>query len=427
VKVLRAFSAYAKGEHMDSQYNLAGIDVHKRMLAVVIANARDTELQFECRRFGTTTSELRHLLAWLEEHVVQEVVMESTAQYWKPVWLAREGHCRLHLAQARSNRGPRGRKTDFRDAQRSVSRLLSGDLILSYVPEAEQPGWRTLTRTKYQLTRDRVRLQSQLESLLEECQIKLSSIVSDLLGASGQRILRALAEGETDPARLAKLGDKRLRASDADLRDALSGQALPIHRQLLILYLARLSLIESQIENLNGMIADAMKAHQDAVVRLAELPGLGIDSAQQIIAEIGPQASAFPSAAQLASWVGVCPGRQESAGLSTSDRSAKGNRSMRRLLNQLAHAAVRKQDCQLQIVFRRLASRLGYGKAVWAIAHRLCRLIWKVLHDGVTYVEYGPTPTPIALKRRRQRLVTQLKKLGYLVQLIPNAPDPRSV
>jgi transposase len=164
----------------------------------------------------------------------------------------------------------------------------------------------------------------------------LSSVVSDLLGASGQRILHVLAQGETDPARLAKLGDKRLRASDAELKDALSGQPQAIHRQLLSLYLARLNVIESQMESLNRMIAEAMKAHQNAIVRLAELPGLGIDSAQQILAEIGPKALAFPSAAQLASWVGVCPGRQESAGVSSSDRSAKGNRSMRRLLNQLA-------------------------------------------------------------------------------------------
>jgi len=409
---------------MDLPYNLAGIDVHKRMLAVVVANARDTELRFECRRFGTTVSELHHLLAWLQERAVKEVVMESTAQYWRPVWIALEGHCRLHLAQARSNRGPRGRKTDFRDAQRAVSRLLSGDLILSYVPEAEQRSWRTLTRTKYQLTRDKVRLQSQLESLLEECQIKLSSVVSDLLGASGQRILRALAKGETNPAQLAKLGDKRLHATEAEMQDALNGQLQGIHRQLLSLYLARLDLIESQMESLDGMIVAAMKAHEQIIIRLAELPGLGIDSAQQIIAEIGPQAAAFPSAAQLASWVGVCPGRQESAGVSSSDRSAKGNRSMRRLLNQLAHAAVRKEGCQLQIVFKRLSSRLGYAKAVWAIAHRLCRLIWKVLHEGVSYIEHGPTPTPLALKRRRQRLVTQLKKLGYSVQLIPVTSTP---
>jgi transposase len=304
-----------------------------------------------------------------------------------------------------------------------VSRLLSGDLVLSYVPEGEQRCWRTLTRTKYQLTRDRVRLQSQLESLLEECQIKLSSMVSDLLGASARRILRALADGETNPVRLAELGDKRLHASESELIDALSAKPQPMHRQLLSLFLTRLELIESQMATLETMIGEGMKAHQEAIIRLAEMPGLGVDSAQQIIAEIGPQAAAFPSAAQLASWVGVCPGREESAGESVSNRSPKGNRSMRRLLNQLAHAAVRKQGCYLQIIFRRLALRMGYGKAIWAIAHRLCRLIWKVLHDGVRYVEHGLTVAPITLKRRRQRLVTELRKLGYQVELTPVEPN----
>ena len=140
----------------NAAYFVAGIDVHKKMLAVVVANARNRELQFEGRRFGTTVSELQKLSTWLQEHAVQEVVMESTAQYWKPVWFVLEGQFQLWLAQARSNRGPRGRKTDFRDAKRSVSRLLSDDLILSYVPDAEQRSWRTLTRTKYQLRRDRV-------------------------------------------------------------------------------------------------------------------------------------------------------------------------------------------------------------------------------------------------------------------------------
>jgi transposase len=268
-----------------------------------------------------------------------------------------------------------------------------------------------------------VRLQSQFESLLEECQVKLSSVVSDLLGASGRRILRAIEKGETNPFRLAGFGDKRLRASEAELSDALSGSVGPLHRQVLRLYLDRLDLIESQVANLEKMIADAMKAHADAIVRLAELPGLGVDSAQQIIAEIGPKAAAFPTAAQLASWVGVCPGRQESAGESSSDRSAKGNRSMRRLLDQLAHAAVRKEGTQMQIIFRRLSSRMGYNKAIWAIAHRLCRLIWKVLHDNVRYVEQRLAPSPIALKRRRQRLVTQLHKMGYQVALTPLISD----
>ena len=208
------------------------------------------------------------------------------------------------------------------------------------------------------------------------------------------------------------------------MTDALSGHVGSLHRQVLSLYLDRLDWIESQVAKLEKMVADAMKTHEEAILRLAELPGLGVDSAQQIIAEIGPKAAAFPSAAQLASWVGVCPGRQESAGESSSDRSAKGNRSMRRLLDQLAHAAVRKEGTQMQIVFRRLSSRMGYNKAIWAIAHRLCRLIWKVLHDGVHYVEHGLAPSPIALKRRRQRLVTQLRRIGYQVELTPLIPNP---
>ena len=406
---------------MASTYNVAGIDVHKRMVAAVLTNAREAALPFECRRFGTTVGDLRQLGAWLQAHAVQELAMESTAQYWKPVWRALEGQCRLHLAQARSNRGPRGRKTDFRDAQRVVSRLLSGDLILSVVPDAEQRGWRTLTRTTPQRTRDRVRLQSQLESVLEECQIKRSSLVSDLLGASGRRILRALAAGETDPARLAALGDTRLRASPAELADALSGQGHPLHRQILGLALARLELIESPMAQLAQRIAQALQEHAAAITRLAEVPGFGVDSAQQIIAEIGPEAAAFPSAAQLASWVGVCPGRNESAGVSSSNRSAKGNRAMRRLLDQLAHAAVRKEGTHLQIVFRRLSTRMPYNKAIWAIAHRLCRLIWKMLHQGVRYGEHGLAPTPLMVKRRRQRLVTPLRSMGYQVALSPLA------
>jgi transposase len=257
---------------MDSTYQVAGIDVHKRMVAVVVANARASELAFTCRRFGTTVAELRQLRAWLQEQGVQEAAMESTAQYWKPVWVALEGVCRLHLAQARSNRGPRGRKTDFRDAKRVVSRLLSGDLVLSFVPDAEQRGWRTLTRTKHQLTRDRVRLQSQLESLLEDCQIKLSSLVSNLLGVSGRRILRALADGETDPGRLSALADHRLQASPAALQDAVSGAVQPLHRHLLGLALARLELLEAQMEAMDQLIAAALTAHQAAFLREGAIP-----------------------------------------------------------------------------------------------------------------------------------------------------------
>src|SRR3989475_1981601 len=199
-------------------YRIAGIDVHKKMLAVVVSDVEiDSEYQFERRRFSSNPEQLRSLAAWLLEQQVEEVVMESTAQYWKPVWEAlerfwkamcqsREGARRmsgtLHLAQALSNRGRRGRKTDFRDPERLVKRLVSQELVLSFVPDAEQCLWRTLTRTRYQRTRDKVRLQNQFEAMLEEAHIKLSSLVSDLLGASARRMLKSLSEGGTVPTAL---------------------------------------------------------------------------------------------------------------------------------------------------------------------------------------------------------------------------------
>ena len=345
--------------------------------------------------------------------------MESTAQYWRWVWLELEPHMRLHLAQAFSNRAPRGRKHDFKDAERLVRRLIANELILSFVPNGEQRNWRSLTRMKVQLTRDRVRLQSQMECLLEEMRIKLSIVVSNLLGASGLRILHALAEGETDPKKLAQLGDERLQCTEEQLVDALTGRVQPMHREMLALQLQRLQLIDQQIAQLNGLIAQAMKPHQDAVIRLAEVPGLGVDSAQQIIAEVGVQAGTFPSAAELTSWVGTCPGKDETAEQNHSSRSAKGNKYLRRVLNQAAHAAIAKKGSHFQVVFRRLLPRLGYKSAIWAIAHRLCRVVWKILHEGVQFIEQTPEVCSREKKKRAQMLARALRRLGYEVTITP--------
>ena len=400
-------------------YKIAGIDVHKKVLMVVVLDASTPEEKPERRRLPTMPSELRRLLIWLREQGVEEAVMESTAQYWRSVWLELEPHMGVHLAQAFSNRAPRGRKHDFKDAERLVRRLMANELILSFVPGGEQRIWRNLTRMKLQLTRDRVRLQNQMECLREEMRIKLSIVVSNLLGASGLRILRALAEGETDPKKLAELGDQRLHCSEEPLVDALTGRPQPTQREMLALQLERLQLIDTQIAKLNGMIAQAMKPQQEAVIRLAEVPGLGLDSAQQVIAEVGVKASTFPSAAELTSWVGTCPGKEESAEENHNSRSAKGNRYLRRVLNQAAHAAVKKNGSHFQAVFRRLLPRLGYQSAIWAIAHRLCRLVWKILHEGVRYIEQGREPDPQAKKRHARRLAQALRKLGYKVAITP--------
>lgn len=397
---------------------IAGIDVHKK----VLIDATMPEEKPERRRFATMPSEMRRLSVWLREQEVEEAVMESTAQYWRSVWLELEPHMRLHLAHAFSNRAPRGRKHDFKDAERLVRRLIAQELILSFVPDGEQRIWRSMTRMKLQLTRDRVRLQNQMECLLEEMRIKLSIVVSDLLGASGLGMLLALAKGETDPKKLAQLGDQRLQCREEQLVDALTGNAQPMHREMLALQLERLQLIDTQIAKLNDMIARAMKPHQEAVMRLAEVPGLGVDSAQQIIAEVGVQASTFPSAAGLTSWVGTCPGKNESAEQNHSSRSAKGNKYLRRVLNQAAHAAVKNKGSYFQAVFRRLLPRLGYQSAIWAIAHRLCRVVWKILHEGVRFIEQGCEPDPRTKKKRAQMLTRALRKLGYEVAITPINP-----
>ena len=420
-------------------YRMAGIDVHKKRLAVVVADVEvEEQYQFERRWYGSNPEQLRVLSEWLIEQQVEEVVMESTAQYWKPVWGAlerfwkamcesREGARRmsgtLHLAQALSNRGRRGRKTDFRDSERLVKRLVSQELVLSFVPDVEQRLWRTLTRTKYQRTRDKVRLQNQLEALLEEAHIKLSSLVSDLLGASGRRMLKALADGETDPAALAALADQRLRATPAQLHDALGActELNPVYRRLVKLTIEGLQFVEQQISQLDREIASLLQRHQDAVERLAVVPGLGVDSAQQIIAEVGAKAATFPSAEKLSSWVGACPGKEESAGVNRSRHSPKGNRQMRRILNQAANAAVKRKGSIFEIVYRRLVPRLGHNKTIGVIANRLCHLIWIILHNGVRYEERGPAVSKQSQQRHTARMIRKLRMLGYRVEPIGGA------
>ena len=423
-------------------YRIAGIDVHKKMLAVVVADVEgEGEYQFQRCRFGASPDQLRQMAEWLIEQQIQEAVMESTAQYWKPVWQALERHwkplCqkregavqtsgRLHLAQAKSNRAPRGRKNDFADAERLVKRLVAQELILSFVPDAEQRLWRTVTRRKQQLIRDKTRLQNQLECLLEEAHIKVSSLVSDLLGVSARRMLQALAEGATDPVAVAARADHRLRATPAQLRDALGActELHPVYRRLLKRMLEELRLLEEHTGQLDQEISSLLAQHEDAVQRVAEIPGLGVDSAHQIIAEVGSTAAVFPSEKHLASWVGTCPGQEQSADASHSSRSPKGNRNMRRILNQAAHAAVKVQGSIFEVVFRRLLPRLGYQQAIWAIAHRLCRLLWKILHHGVHYQERGPAVSAKSKRLRTARMVRELRSLGYRVDTTSLQADP---
>ncbi len=422
-------------------YRIAGIDVHKKMLAVVVADVEiDGEYHFERQKVGTSPADLRTLADWLVAREVEEVVMESTAQYWRPVWDALEQHWRpqrracvgaarmagtLHLAQAQSNRGPGGRKKDFPDAERLVKRLVAQELTLSFVPDGEQRLWRTVMRRKYQVTRNRVQLQNRLEALLEE--------------APHQALEpRLRSPGHQRPPYAAGARGRRDRSGDAGrprrspppcnaaaivrrlqrLPDAASSL-----RRLVKLTLDELRIINDHLDQLDQQMADLLAEHHAAVQRLAEVPGLGVDSAQQIIAEVGATAATFPSAKHLASWMGACPGNEESAGVNYSHRCPKGNRQMRRVLNQAANAAVKARGTIFAVVYRRLVPRLGHAQAIGAITHRLCRLIWKILHERVRYEERGPSVSIEAQKVRARKMIRELRSLGYRVELISPAPS----
>jgi transposase len=406
------------------------------MIVVVVADVDVAgDYEFERRQYGSSPAQLRLLAAWLVEQGVEEVVMESTAQYWKPVWASLERYWKpicekregagpmsgsLHLAQAQSNRGARGRKNDFADAERLVRRLVAEELTLSFVPDAEQRLWRTVMRTRYQLRCNQVQLQNRLEALLEEAHLKLSSLVSDLLGLSGRRMLQAMAEGETDPAVVAARADCRLRATQEQLCDALGAcrELHPVYRRLLKAALEEWERIEAQIAQLGQEMASLIGPQQEQVQRLAEVPGLGVDSGQQILAEVGASAATFPSGRALASWVGACPGEEETAGVNRNRRSPKGNRHLRRILNQAAHAAVKLKGSIFALLYRRYVVRLGHNQTIAVIAHRLCRLIWKILHEGVRYDERGPAVSQRAQQRRTARMIRQLRSLGYSVELL---------
>jgi transposase len=413
---------------MESRYGrVAGLDVHKKTVVVVVLQSAQPDDDYASGIFGTTQFGLKELITFLRQHGVTHAAMESTAQYWRPVWMSLEGEFNLTLAQARSTRARRGRKWDRADARRIAKRLLSGDLTVSYVPPPEQRDWRLLSRTQVAMRESVVRLRNQIEVLLEQAQIKLSSVMTDILGKSGRRMLDALIQGIHDPAELAALGDRRLRASKEQLADALSGRFTEVQRIVLKLFLQQIDYIERQMTELDQALAQALAPHQDAIERLSEIPGIGVPTAQHIIAETGPRAEVFDSAGKLASWVAICPGQQESAGVSVSTRSAKGNWMMRRTLSQTAWAAIATKGSEAQRRFRAWRPRLGTQKAAWAVAHYQLRIIWKVLHDGVRYRQPDTEALNYrALVARAKRAVTTLRKLGYAVSITaqPQAPTP---
>jgi transposase len=397
--------------HQTVYRNIAGIDVHKKMLAVVV-RCEDTG-RYEQRKFGTTRRDIEHLAAWLHHHKTVEVVMESTAQYWRPVWQGLEAHFGLHLCHPLKVKARQGRKSDFRDAQRLADRWHSGDLEESFIPGVEQRDWRALSRTRVQLKRLIVTVRNSVECVLEEGGIKLTSVASDVFGVSGWAILNLLAQGETDVKVLSAQARGALGKKVAALEEALAGKLRPTQRMLLKQQIEQVKLLRQQVQELTDMLAESMKAHTKVLHRLTKIPGVDLAAAQELVAEVGPEAAAFPSAEQFASWVGCCPGSQESAGICYSRRSAKGNRYVRRVLCQVGWAASHTKDTFFAGLFARLKSRIKPKGAAWAVAHRIATVVWLILHEGVEYCEKGPAkPNPRTLTRKLRRLVADLARVG---------------
>jgi len=402
---------------------VAGIDVHKKMLAVVVRREQEGQVQYEKRKFGATRSEIEHLASWLQHRQVQEVVMESTAQYWRPVWYGLEAHFALHLTHPLKTRAPRGRKWDFRDAQRLADRWCSGDLEESFIPSAEQRSWRWLSRTRVDLKRKVTRVRNQVEGLLEQGGIKLSSVASDVFGVSGWAMLERIAAGETDIDVIVGQARAGLRKKKTELEEALAGHLEPVYRMLLKQYMDQVRLLRQQIGEIHQALAAAMKEHAVCLYRLCQIPGIQMDAAQELLAEIGPKAAAFASPERFASWVGVCPGSQESAGVCYSHRSAKGNRYLRRLLCQIAWGAIHTRQSFFAGLFGRLLPRLDSKGAAWAVAHRLAKVIWLVLHQGMDYREKGPAPQNVnTLFRKLRRLTREFAAQGIDVSDLLSSP-----
>jgi len=398
---------------------IAGVDVHKRMLSIVVRIIRDEKVEYEKRKFGTTRQEIEHVVAWLQHLGVTTVAMESTAQYWRPVWNGLEPHFELHLCNPLQCKAPRGKKRDYRDAQRLADRWAAGDLDDSFVPGKEQREWRAMTRARVHMKRKIGVNRCQVEGILEQGSIKLTSVVSDVFGATGWAMLELIAKGETDVEVLVKEARGSLRHKKSKLKDALAGQLSPTLRLLLKQHMQQVELLRKQVDELNQALSVAMQFHLPALMRLSKMPGVDLYAAQELLAEIGVKAAAFPTADEFAGWVGLCPGSKESAGVNYSSRSSKGNRYLRRLLSQIAWAAIRTKESFFEGLFRRLKPRIEGRGAAWAVAHRIGKVIWLVLHEEKEYIEKGPGSVSIqTLNRKLRRIVKEFARHGV---------DPRTV
>jgi transposase len=396
----------------------AGLDVHKDEVVACVRLAGRGEPSREVRRFSTMTRGLLELAEWLEASEVTQVAMEATGVYWKPVWHVLEERFQLILANAAHVRNVPGRKSDVNDATWIADLLAHGLIRASFVPPAPIQELRDLTRTRKQLSREIVQHTQRIQKVLEDANIKLSSLVSDMLGASGRRILKALIDGESDAEALAALGGSRLKCSRQDLKEGLEGRITAHHRFLIGQHLRMIEELEAAQAAFDARIEAALEPFHDAAERLTSLPGISDVAAQVIIAEIGADMSPFPTAGHLLSWAGLTPRLDESAGKRRSTRVKKGAPWLKPVLVQCAFAAARAKNSYFQAQFLRLKARRGPKKAAIAVAASILTAAYHLLRDGTFYTDLGPDHFARHDKTRvAMRLVRRIKDLGYDVEI----------
>jgi transposase len=368
----------------------AGLDVHKQDVVACLRLGRRGRVEREVRRFPTTTRGLLELADWLEAARCTIVAMEATGVYWKPVWHILEGRFELVLANAAHIKGVPGRKSDVNDATWIADLLAYGLIRASFVPPQPIHDLRDLTRTRKQLSREIVRHEQRLQAVLEEANVKLTSVITDILGASGRRILKVMIAGETDPSRLAELGSRRLGCSRETLVEALDGRVRDHHRFLLEQHLKTIEQLEETMAAFDARLEAALAPFRDTVECLTQVPGLSTTAAEVVIAEIGLDMSRFPTAGHLLSWAGLVPGLHESAGKRRSTRVTKGAPWLKPVLVQCAWAAARKKGSYFEAQFLRLKGRRGPKKAAIAVAASILTTVYHMLRDGTCYQDLGP-------------------------------------
>jgi transposase len=401
----------------------AGLDVHKKNIyGCVVFFDQQGKRQQEIRSFGAVTADLLSLADWLKQHGVTHVAMEATGVYWRPVWAVLDGQFELMLVNPHQVKAMPGRKTDIKDCEWLADLLQHGLLKGSFVPPMEIQDLRDLTRYRAELTQAQNRVSNRIQKVLEQANIKLSSVASDTLGVSGQEMIEAIIAGENDAERLADLAKRRLRQRIPELQRALSGRVRDHHRFMLKEHLDEWKALSQRIARVEQEIDRRIVPFESAVTLWQSIPGISRVTACSLVAEIGVNMEQFPSAQHLASWAAVCPGQNESAGKRKSGVTRDGNRWLRRTLCQAAWAASHKKDCYLSSQFKRIAARRGPKRAIIAVAHSILIVAYTMLKRDKSYLELGVDFFDQIHKQQIQKhLVRRLQQLGLTVTVQPAA------